>query len=169
MKPHAPHSHAHARAHAAHSAQHGSRLTHKQRVATYLAFSVAWLSGSLWLLFHYFLQRQGEFALEPHPLEHWWLRLHGVCAFVLLWLGGLLWALHVRPGLRWPSRRRSGSAIAVVFCALAATGYCLYYADEGAFRDLAGVVHWVIGLSLAVPVALHALPKRRVPTQSNGP
>jgi hypothetical protein len=38
----------------------------------------------------------------------------------------------------------------------------LYYVDEGAFRDAAGVVHWIIGLSLAVPVALHAFPKRRV-------
>lgn len=162
MKPHAKHPHAQGRSHAAHSTPHGSRLTRKQRVATYLAVTMAWLSGSMWLLFHYFLQRQGEFSLEPHPLEHWWLRLHGVCAFVLLWLGGLLWALHVRPGLRWPLRRRSGTAIAVVFCTLAATAYCLYYLDEGIFRDAAGVVHWVIGLALAVPVALHALPKRRV-------
>jgi len=161
MKPHAKHAHPHNRSHVTHPPQHGSRLSPKQRAATYAAFTLAWLSGSLWLLFHYFLQRQGEFALEPHPLEHWWLRLHGLCAFVLLWLGGLIWALHVRPGLRWPLRRRSGISIAVVFCALAATGYFLYYVDDGAFRDAAGIVHWVVGLSVAVPVALHALPKRR--------
>ena len=162
MKPHAKHTHAHGRSHLVRSAQHGSRLSSRQRVATYTVFTLAWLSGGLWLLFHYFLQKQGEFGLAPHPLEHWWLRLHGLCAFVLLWLGGLLWTLHVRPGLRWPPRRRSGIAIAVVFCALAATGYCLYYVDEGAFRDAAGLVHWLIGLSLALPIALHALPRRRV-------
>ena len=59
---------------------HGSRLSRAQRVATYAAFAAAWLSGTFWLLFHYFLQQQGEFALEPHPLEHWWLRLHGLAS-----------------------------------------------------------------------------------------
>ena len=66
------------------------------------------------------------------------------------------------PGMRWPRRRQSGLIITAAFCALAVTGYCLYYVDEGAFRDAAGVAHWIIGLSLAAPVALHALPKRRV-------
>ena len=136
----------------------GSRLSRQQRGATYVVFAAAWLSGALWLLFHYFLRRQGEFALEPHPLEHWWLRLHGLCAFALLWLGGLLWGLHVRHGMSQPQRRPSGLAIVFAFCVLALSGYLIYYADEGVAQDLIGVLHWVIGLALAVPVALHALP-----------
>ena len=140
---------------------HGSGLTRRQRGATYGFFIAAWLSGTLWLIFHYFLQRQGEFALEPHPLEHWWLRLHGLCAFALLWLGGLLWALHVRHGLRWPQRRGSGLAIVSAFCLLGASGYLLYYADEGAPRDVVGVMHWSVGLALALPIVLHALPSYR--------
>jgi len=144
-----------------HKHDHKSRLSPGQRTVTYAALCTAWLSGATWLLFHYFLQRQGEFGVEPNPLEHWWLRLHGLCAFALLWLGGLLWVVHVKPGLRWPRRRQSGLAITVSYCVLAVTGYCLYYVDDGAFRDAAGVVHWIIGLSLAVPVALHAFPKRR--------
>ena len=143
--------------------RHGShqqhpRLSRRQRNATYTVFAMAWVSGAIWLLFHYFFQRQGEFALEPHPLEHWWLRLHGLCAFVLLWLGGVLWTQHVRHGLGWPQRRRSGLAILFAFCVLAASGYLLYYAEEGAFRDAAGVLHWTLGLALAVPVVAHALP-----------
>jgi len=144
-----------------HKHDHKSRLSPGQRTVTYAALCTAWLSGATWLLFHYFLQRQGEFGVEPNPLEHWWLRLHGLCAFALLWLGGLLWVVHVRPGMRGLRRRQSGLAITVSFCVLAVTGYCLYYVDDGAFRDAAGVVHWIIGLSLAAPVALHAFPKRR--------
>jgi hypothetical protein len=139
----------------------GARLSRQQRIATYVVFAAAWLSGALWLLFHYFLRRQGEFALEPHPLEYWWLRLHGLCAFVLLWLGGLLWALHVRHGMGLAQRRRSGLAIVFAFCMLAASGYLIYYADEGVAHDLIGVLHWAIGLALAVPVGLHALPSLR--------
>ena len=144
-----------------HKHHHKSRLSRGQRIVTYAALCSAWLSGAAWLLFHYFLQRQGEFGVEPSPLEHWWLRLHGLCAFALLSLSGLLWVVHVRPGMRWPRRRPSGVAITISFCVLAVTGYCLYYVDDGAFRDTAGVVHWILGLSLAVPVALHAFQKRR--------
>ena len=152
-----------------HKHQHGSRLTRAQRLATLLALVLAWTSGACWLLFHYFLRVQGEFALEPHPLEKWWLRLHGLCAFALLWLGGVIWALHVRHGLRWPERRRSGVAITSVFFVLAATGYLIYYADDGNARDAVIILHWALGLSLLVPITLHVLPtvlarwRRRAP------
>jgi hypothetical protein len=136
----------------------GSGLSPRQRRLTYVCVGAAWLSGALWLVFHYVLQRQGEFALEPHPLEAWWLRVHGACAFVLLWLGGLLWAVHVRPGLRWPGRRTSGIAIMLAFCVLAATGYLIYYAEDGTLRDGVTIVHWVLGLALLLPLVLHLLP-----------
>lgn len=146
------------RRHRHREAHHHARLSRRQRNVTYIVFALAWTSGALWLLFHYFLLRQGQFGPEPHPLEHWWLRLHGLCAFVLLWLGGMLWTQHVRHGLAWPQRRRSGLAILVAFCVLAASGYLIYYADEGGFRDAAGVLHWLFGLALAIPVVAHALP-----------
>jgi hypothetical protein len=139
---------------------HGAHLSRAQRTVAHLLFGAAWISGVLWLLFHYFLRREGEFGIEPNPLEPWWLRLHGLCAFALLWLGGLLWALHARHAMRWPHRRASGLAIVFAFCALAATGYLLYYADAGVARDAVAIAHWAIGLSLVVPMAAHALPRR---------
>lgn len=139
-------------------ARHLARI---QRIAVYTATATAWASGALWLVFHYFLRRQGEFALEPHPLENWWLRLHGLCAFVLLWLAGLLWALHVRHALHWPQRRGSGLALMVAFCVLAPSGYLLYYANDGALREGMELAHWIAGLAVVVPVVLHALPSRR--------
>jgi hypothetical protein len=139
---------------------HASRLSRAQRNATYAVFAAAWLSGALWLVFHYFFQRSGEFGPEPNPLEPWWLRLHGACAFGLLWLGGLLWALHARHALRRPQRRASGLAIVCAFGTLAASGYLLYYADEGALRDAIGIVHWAVGLGLAAPLVAHMLPRR---------
>ena len=69
---------------------HGLRLASRHRGLAYATFAAIWFTGILWLIFHYFLQRQGEFGAEPHPLEAWWLRLHGAVAFVVLWLAGLL-------------------------------------------------------------------------------
>lgn len=149
------------RAHGRHGAHHGTHLSRRQRRATYVIVALAWTSGALWLLFHYFLQQAGEFGPAPHPLEQWWLRLHGACAFLLLWIAGLVWAVHARGALRWPRRRPSGIAIIGAFCLLAASGYLIYYADEGLFRDTVEVVHWVVGLALAVPVLTHAWPLRR--------
>jgi len=39
-----------------------------------------WLTGALWLLFHYLLKRQG-WLVAVHPLETWWLRFHAAFAF----------------------------------------------------------------------------------------
>lgn len=141
--------------------RHTRQLTRVQRFAIYVTAGAAWFSGALWLVFHHFLRRQGEFALEPHPLENWWLRLHGLCAFVLLWLAGLLWALHARHAVRWPQRRGSGLALMVAFGVLASSGYLLYYANDGALRDGMELAHWITGLAVVVPVVLHALPPRR--------
>ena len=66
------------------------RLSARHRRVVYASFSILWLSGVLWLLFHYFLQRTGTFGNEPHALEPWWLRLHGLAMMVMLITAGSL-------------------------------------------------------------------------------
>ena len=139
----------------------GLGIPHRRKAVLYLAFAVLFSSGILWLLFHYFLMRQGEFGLEPHPLEAWWLRLHGAAAFVMLSFGGLLWGTHARPALMQPRWRASGIAIVVLLVLLAASGYLLYYAAGDAWRDGARLAHWLLGLTLALPLLVHVVGVRR--------
>src|SRR5262249_47187900 len=106
------------------------------------------------------LQRQGEFGSAPHPLEIWWLRLHGAAAFAALWLGGLLWSAHVRPALTGAKRRASGILLVAAFGVLAGSGYLRYYAHGGGVRDAIGVLHWLVGLALLVPLLWHSLRAR---------
>jgi len=148
----------HRRAHG----EHGLRLSPRHRRLAYAAFAAIWATGILWLFFHYFLQRQGEFGAEPHPLEAWCLRLHGMAAFVALWLAGLLWAVHVRHGLARPKRRVSGIALIAMFAVLAASGWLLYYASDDALRDVVRLIHWLVGLALIVPFLVHGLRARRL-------
>ena len=150
--------HAHMHAHA--GPQHSGRLSRSHRRLVYGILATAWLSGIFWLIFHYFLMRQGEFGAEPHPLEAWWLRLHGVAAFASLWLGGLVWALHVRTGLARPKRRISGILLIALFVVLAASGYLLYYAGDDALREAVRLVHWLVGVTLVVPFLMHSLRAR---------
>lgn len=139
----------------------GLGIAHRRKIVLYLAFSVLFGSGILWLVFHYFLMRQGEFGLEPHPLEAWWLRLHGAAAFVMLAFGGLLWGTHARPALLQQRWRVSGIAIVALLAMLAGSGYLLYYASDDTLHNGARLVHWLLGLSLAVPLLVHVLGVRR--------
>ncbi len=146
-----PHRHPH---------QQGLRLSSRRKRALYAIFGGAWLTGILWLVFHYFLSVEGEFGGEPHPLEAWWLRLHGVFAFAALWLCGLLWAAHVRPALARPGRRLSGLLLLGMLAILAATGYLLYYAGDDSWRDTARWLHWLIGIALALVLGIHVMRAR---------
>lgn len=146
--------------------QRNLRLPPNYRRLAYAALAAAWLTGILWLVLHYFMARQGEFGAEPHPFEAWSLRLHGLAALVVLFVAGLLWGVHVRPGLLGPKRRTSGIALLALLGWLAATGYLLYYASADGLRDAARLVHWSIGLVAALPFLLHALRGRAERQQS---
>jgi len=139
----------------------GLGVPHRRKRALYAVFAATFATGILWLIFHYFMTRPGEFGPEPHPLEQWWLRLHGACAFAMLWFAGLVWGTHARPALLQPRWRSSGLTIVSVIALLAATGYLLYYAGDDAWRDAARLLHWIAGLALAVPLLIHVVGVRR--------
>jgi cation transport ATPase len=149
-----------ARTAARHAHREGQRLSRRRAHLAYAVFSSAWITGVLWLIFHYFLSRPGEFGAEPNPLETWWLRPHGACALATLWIGGLLWAVHIRPALARIRRRRSGMLLLAMLALLALTGYLLYYVgDEGA-RDWVRWLHWSVGIVVVVALFAHGVHQR---------
>jgi hypothetical protein len=135
-------------------------LSPRREVLVYAILGVLWTSGVGWLVFHYFLRQAGDFGELPHPLEPWWLRLHGAAAFATLWLLGLLWAIHVVPG--WKARRRSsGVVLGIVLAALVLSGYLLYYAGGDEMRTAIALVHWIVGAALPLFLLPHVLRGRR--------
>lgn len=114
-----------------------------------------WLSGGLWLIFHYFLRRQTEWGPEPHELEPWWLRAHGAFAFLALWTVGLLFGSHIARGWASGRRRWTGVLLFAWLSLLILSGYLLLYAgDEGVFSVLSPT-HWIAGLALPLAYASH--------------
>jgi hypothetical protein len=131
------------------------RLSARHRRVVYTSLSVLWLSGALWLLFHYFLQRAGTFGSEPHVLEAWWLRLHGLAMMVTLVAAGSLVVHHARRAWELGKNRLPGALVTGALLWLAASGYALYYFagdDNAAWLPL---LHWAPGLALPAAVALH--------------
>ena len=133
-----------------------------QRLALYIVGGGSWLSGGLWLLFHYLLPRPGEFATTPHPLEAWWLTAHGAFAFIAIFTFGLLWGVHVVPGWKTRRRRPSGAAVVATVGWLALSGYLMYYLAGEQPRFVAGTLHWTVGLAAPLLFVYHGLRARAV-------
>ena len=137
------------------------RLGRRRRLAIYIVGAGVWLSGGVWLLFHYFLGKQGDFGPIENPLTPWWLRLHGAFGFAAIWIFGLLWGTHIT--VAWPHHRRrwSGGILAGVSISLIVSGYLLYYVGDDAIRPIVSVLHWTIGLACPVFFVVHRVRLRK--------
>jgi hypothetical protein len=146
----------------AHSGHHRgpALLSRRRRWLTYLTLGGLWTTGVVWLVLHYGLQRAGEFGATPHPLQPWALRAHALFAFGTLWLGGLLWAVHVAPNWRRHHRRMSGIVSIALLLVLIGSGYLLYYIADERWRLSTSTLHWVLGLAALVPFLVHLLHDR---------
>lgn len=131
------------------------RQTAKRRLLIYGIGLGLWSSGTLWLVFHYFMREQGEFGPAPNPLEHWWLAAHGLFAFAALWLLGLLWGKHIVGAWKTGRQRISGGLLFGILAVLIASGYLLYYAGGDDTRSVVSLIHWILGLALPLPFLVH--------------
>lgn len=138
-----------------------SLLSRRRRWLTYTVLGGLWATGAAWLVLRYGMQRVGEFGPAPHPLQPWALRGHALFAFATLWLGGLLWAVHIAPTWRRGHRRASGILAVASLLLLVASGYLLYYIGDDRWRVSVSTLHWAIGLIAIVPFLIHLLHDRR--------
>jgi hypothetical protein len=139
-----------------------SGFSRARRVALFAGGIGLWLTGALWLLFHFYIQHQTDFGPMPWPIQHWWLILHGAFAFGALSFLGLLWGVHIPRFWKARRHRLSGATLFGVLLALTATGYLLYYyAGDDDIRDLISRAHWIAGLALPLPFLIHWRVRRR--------
>ncbi|HEY9098366.1 MAG TPA: hypothetical protein VIN38_05820 [Thiobacillus sp.] len=144
------------------------RMGSRQKRSLYAIMLALWASGALWLLFHYFLRVPGDFGDMAHPLESWWLRLHGLMAFASLVAIGSVLPIHARRAWQLNKNRRSGLAMKAYLLWLALTGYALYYFLSESNEAWLPLAHWIAGLALPLGGLLHIrLGRRRAPTTPN--
>ncbi len=136
------------------------RLGSRHKRLAYSAFAMLWMSGALWLLFHHFLATEGDFGPKAHPLEAWWLRLHGLMAMLALVAIGSLVTNHMR--LAWDRRKNlhTGLPMLALTTWLAATGYALYYFSSDDNAAWLPLLHWLVGLALPGWLSVHVLAGR---------
>jgi hypothetical protein len=130
------------------------QLSRPQERWLYWVGGVLALSGVGWLVCHYGLRGPGP---APHPLEVWWLRLHGASMVGFLIMFGMLLPGHVKHGWRQGLNLGSGLPLLIATGLLILTGYGLYYIVSDAVRDWVSVVHWGLGLAAVATVGLHVV------------
>lgn len=131
------------------------RLVRWQRLALFGSGTTLLLTGAVWLVLHYSVGAGG--GELPHPLEAWSLRLHGLAAFVSLFVLGVLAGVHIPRGwqLGWAGQRRSGAWLCALAAVLVATGYQLYYFAPETIRPALGGMHAAVGAAMAALVLRH--------------
>lgn len=140
----------------------GSIILHgAHKVGVYAALVLLYVSGLVWVLLHHFAMSAGLLGPEPHPLEYPSLQLHGVLAYVVVFLAGSLLHGHMRRAWHLGRNRRSGVLMLLALLLLSASGLTLYYFAGADLQGLVSVLHWVVGL-LGLPLVIgHVLLGRR--------
>ncbi|HTS52246.1 MAG TPA: hypothetical protein VMH26_03140 [Burkholderiales bacterium] len=137
------------------------RLSTGHRRWIYWSGTALFLTGALWLVFHYFVRTHGQFGETAHPLELWWLRLHGGFAMLVLVVIGSLLPIHVRRG--WHQRKNllAGCVLGVMALLLIGSGYALYYFGDEMTRPWISALHWILGLGAPLVLTWHVWRGRR--------
>ncbi len=134
------------------------RLSRQHEFWVYGTGSVLALSGMGWLICHFLLRAAGP---EPHPLEAWWLRLHGAALVAFLIVMGTVLPAHAQYGWRHRMNRGTGITVLVVASLLALSGYGLYYLVDDQWRTWTSLLHWIVGLAAIAVLGLHVFLGKR--------
>lgn len=138
-----------------------NRLGPQHRLWLTISLALLFLSGVLWLIFHYFFALKTEFGEGPHPLQQWWLKLHGLAAMATLIIFGSLLLGHIRRAWQHRQNRISGGSMVVMMIWLTLTGYALYYFASEESRPIISATHWLIGIAALPWLLLHIVSGRR--------
>lgn len=136
------------------------------RTVTLLVCALLWLSGSVWMLLHYFFPVVTEFGPSPNPWEPFIIRLHGILAVGTVFLLGWIASRHISEA--WSLRRNqvSGIVLSSVCAVLVLSGYALYYLADDRARNGSAVVHQILGVGAVVFALTHW---RRLSQRANSP
>ena len=121
----------------------------------YFLSATLFLSGLSWLYFYYFVRVEGEFGFQFHPLQNTSLVVHGISSLLFLIAIGSVLPMHVIRAWRLKRNRISGGIYLTLISLLILTGIGLYYLGGEFIRNLASLVHWVIGLVFPVALGAH--------------
>lgn len=132
----------------------GMHLSPSARRQVLAACGLVALSGVLWIVIGWNLDAE-DYSDPLRAWRHRVLVLHGVAAYVLLWIVGRLYTLHQQGNWRAQRNRASGMGLSVALLLLAGSGLTLYYPPHEDWRDALSLLHQAVGVALVLLLPLH--------------
>lgn len=136
-------------------------LSKRHRYSVYAVVAALIVSGAAWLVCRYVLNADAAFPDDPHPLQPFWLKVHGAAAMISLIVVGSLFPWHAWRAWKAGRNRASGLIMGVVFLILVGTAWALYYVGTETLRPWLSVIHWGLGLLLVPALLAHVVIGRR--------
>ena len=123
----------------------------------FIILALCWISGVVYFILNYFIEIQGEFGLEKHPMQYPVLKIHGAMSFVIMIIFGYFLSAHVKKNLYSKNKRGLKSGIVLLslpfICII--TAYALYYLWSDFYRQISSYLHSFIGFILPFSLVLH--------------
>ena len=146
----------------------GMHLGPSARRQVLAACGLVALSGLAWMAISWNLDPD-DYADPLRVWRHRVLVLHGIAAYLMLWIAGRLYALHQQGNWRVGRNRASGLALSGILLSLAGSGLALYYPPHEDVRDTISLAHQILGIMLALSLPLHMAAARRLRRLRNRP
>jgi len=130
-----------------------------ERWSLHLGALLTGLSGLGYGWLRYFGRVQGEFGIEPHPLQALVQHLHVLAAPLLLFALGMAVRGHFATKLKIGTRegRNSGLGLGVLILPMVVTGYLVQVATASAWRLVFAWVHGLASLLFLGVYLVHGL------------
>ena len=130
-----------------------------ERWSLHLGALLTGLSGLVYGWMRYFGKVQGEFGIEPHPLQGLVQHLHVLAAPLLLFALGMTVRGHLYTKLRTGALegRRTGMGLGFLILPMVVSGYLVQVATSPAWRLTFAWVHGVASLFFLIGYLGHGL------------
>lgn len=83
--------------------------------------------------------------------------IHAIFAWLMVWLIGALWAIHMRSHWRRNENRASGAVLSAYWALLLFTGLGIYYFGGEDLSKLSSLIHTVFGLLMPLGMIIHRI------------
>lgn len=137
----------------------GVRLSPFARNTVLLCSLLVIASGIAWMVLGWLIDEH-DYTDPLRTLRHRMLILHGITAFILVWMASRLSSLHQQGNWRAHRNRGNGLLLTAVLALLAISGLCIYYPPHEDWLATISQLHQALGIALALLLPLHLLAAR---------
>lgn len=131
------------------------------RIWLFAFILLSWVTGVTFFILNRWVEIEGEFGLEKHPVQATFLKVHGAAAFLMMISYGYLLATHVPAGYRSRRQRILGLSLVSAQGFLIVTAYGLYYVGGADFRAFIGYAHASVGFIFPFLLVMHIISGKR--------